>query len=214
MSTFDWQNFLENWSQEYLTCTQKTNDLPLEVLASGWIGFPGATEGQLAAAEDRLSVHLPASYREFLKISNGWRQTTPFIYRVLAIEEVEWFHVRHADWIASFSQRNSCNKSLTPVDNLSNGASSSYSVADAEYFIYGNEQDCSKVRVEYLSSSLEISEKGESSIYLLNPKVVNSEGEWESWFFGDWLPGADRYPSFQSMMEAEYRNFLDLQDVL
>lgn len=214
MSTFNWQRFLENWSQEYLSFTQRTDDLPLEVLESGWLGFPGATEDQIATAEARLSVKLPGSYREFLSISNGWRQTTPFIYRVLPIEEVEWFHIRHPDWIAAFSQKNCFSQSTKSVNTLFNSTSSGYSVSDAEYFIYGNEQDCSKVRIEYLSKSLEVSEKGESSIYLLNPNVINDQGEWEAWFFGDWLPGADRYPSFQAMMEAEYRNFLDLREVL
>ncbi len=49
-----------------------------------------------------------------------------------------------------------------------------------------------------------------SAIYLLNPQVVTEEGEWEAWFFANWLPGAARYRSFQEMMEAEYQDFLAL----
>lgn len=214
MSSFDWQGFLKTWSQDYLTYAQKLDHLDADVVESEWLGFPGASEVQIAAVEARLSIRLPTSYREFLKVSNGWRQTTPFIYRVLAIEEVEWFAIRHADWIASFKQKFSACQPLTPVDNLSNGASRGYSISDAEYFVYGQEQDCSKIRVEYLSACLGISEKGESSIYLLNPRVLNHQQEWEAWFFGDWLPGADRYPSFQSMMEAEHRNFLEMREIL
>jgi SMI1 / KNR4 family (SUKH-1) len=214
MGTFDWRQFLENWSQDYIACIGKDDTRNPEVLASGWLGFPGATEVQIAETEARLSIRLPSSYREFLKISNGWRQTTPFIYRILAVEEVEWFHVRHADWIASFSQKYSQTHVPAPADHQSNGAYAGPIVSDADYLIYGSAQDCSKIRVEYLSGSLEISEKGESSIYLLNPKVINAQQEWEAWFFGDWLPGADRYPSFQAMMEAEYKNFLDMRDVL
>lgn len=214
MGNFDWQRFLENWSQDYLACTGEMHNVSPEVLASGWLGFPGATEVQIAEAEARLSIQLPPSYREFLKISNGWRQTTPFIYRILAVEEVEWFHVKHREWISSFCHRHSYTQSVAIAERLPNGASARQAVSDADYLTYGNEQDCSKIRVEYLSSSLEISEKGESSIYLLNPMVVNSQQEWEAWFFGDWLPGADRYPSFQAMMEAEYKNFLDLREVL
>ncbi|MEB3357086.1 MAG: SMI1/KNR4 family protein [Synechococcales bacterium] len=214
MSTFDWRRFLENWSREYLACARNTKQLPLEVLETCWLGFPGATEEQIAAAESRLVVKLPPSYREFLKISNGWRQTTPFIYRILAIEEVEWFHVRHPDWLASFTQEFSSFRRSEYVNNQLNGSLSSCSISDAEYFIYGHEQDCSKIRIEYLGTNLEISEKGESSIYLLNPKVIDCRGEWEAWFFGDWLPGADRYSSFQALMEAEYRNFLEMREVL
>ncbi|MGF1499478.1 MAG: SMI1/KNR4 family protein [Elainellaceae cyanobacterium] len=214
MSAFDWQRFLENWSREYIACTQNTKQLPAEVLETSWLGFPGATEEQILAAEARLVVELPPSYREFLKVSNGWRQTTPFIYRILAIEEVEWFHVRHAEWIASFVREFNSSRSSTQVANQRNGLPNGYAVSDAEYFVYGDEQDCSKIRVEYLSTNLEISERGESSIYLLNPRVVGRQGEWEAWFFGDWLPGADRYSSFQTMMEAEYRNFLEMKEVL
>jgi hypothetical protein len=43
--------------------------------------------------------------------------------------------------------------------------------------------------------------------------VINHHQEWEAWFLGDWLPGADRYPSFQAMMEAEYINFLEMRDI-
>ncbi|NJL46823.1 MAG: SMI1/KNR4 family protein [Leptolyngbyaceae cyanobacterium SM2_5_2] len=214
MSTFDWQRFLKNWSRDYLSCVQELDSLDIDVLESEWLGFPGATEVQLAAAEARLAVKLPPSYREFLKVSNGWRQTTPFIYRILAIEEVEWFSLRHREWIMSFSQKISAGQLASTANNPSNGTSTNYSIPDSEYFIYGNEQDCSKIRVEYLNACLSISEKGESSIYLLNSRVINEAQEWEAWFFGDWLPGADRYPSFQTMMEAEYRNFLELREVL
>jgi hypothetical protein len=41
--------------------------------------------------------------------------------------------------------------------------------------------------------------------------VVFADGEWEAWFFANWLPGASRYRSFAEMMEAERQNFLDLQ---
>lgn len=213
MSSFDWRGFLKKWSQDYLAYTQNLDCLDAEVVESEWLGFPGASEMQIAAVESRLSIRLPPSYREFLKVSNGWRQTTPFIYRILAIEEVEWFAVSHAEWITSFNQKNS-QQSLTPFDNLSNGASSGYAIPDSEYFVYGPEQDCSKLRAEYLSACLGISEKGESSIYLLNPRVVNYQQEWEAWFFGDWLPGADRYISFQNMMETEHRNFLEMREIL
>jgi len=44
------------------------------VVASGWLGFPGATEAETAAAEAHLGVTLPPSYRAFLRVSNGWHR--------------------------------------------------------------------------------------------------------------------------------------------
>ena len=64
-----------------------------------------------------------------------------------------------------------------------------------------------RFRVEYLESALEVSEEGDSAVYLLNPEVVTADGEWEAWFFANWLPGASRYRSFTELMEAEYRTF-------
>jgi len=213
MSSFDWRGFLKKWSQDALAHAQDLDHFDAEMLHSEWLGFEGASEEQIVAVETRLSVRLPPSYREFLKVSNGWRQTTPFIYRVLSIEEVGKFAITHADWMMSFYQRLGCHQPLSSANNCCNGSSGGYSVSDSEYFTYGKRQDCRKIRLEYLQSCLNISEKGESCIYLLNPMVVSHQQEWEAWFLGDWLPGADRYPSFQAMMEAEYINFLEMRDI-
>jgi hypothetical protein len=192
-------------------------ELPQEVIESGWLGYPGAHENQLARAEARLGAMLPPSYREFLKVTNGWRQTTPFIYRLWSTEEIEWFSTRHQDWIDTFTEYYFEQRYQRFIDNveISNGSGTRLSIPltpDTEYFIYGEEQDCRGLRVEYLQTALEISDIGDSAIYLLNPQIITADGEWEAWFFGDWLPGADRYRSFREMMQAEYENFLELRE--
>jgi hypothetical protein len=40
---------------------------------------------------------------------------------------------------------------------------------------------------------------------LLNPEIVTPEGEWETWFFANWLPGATRYRSFAEWLADERR---------
>ena len=211
MNSFNWESFLRQWSRELLaSITDNPEKLPSEVIESKWLGYPGATEKQIARAEARLGMALPPSYREFLKVTNGWRQTTPFIYRLWSTEDIEWFSVRHQNWINSFVERYG-NSSLN-LDLSGNDRLVTPSIPDADYLIYGDEQDCSKLRVEYLHKVLEISDIGESTVYLLNPQVMTEDGEWEAWFFGDWLPGADRYRSFQEMMLAEYENFLELRE--
>ncbi|MGJ3252086.1 MAG: SMI1/KNR4 family protein [Elainellaceae cyanobacterium] len=172
--------------------------LPPSVITSGWLGYPGATEMQLSRAETRLKCVLPPSYRDFLKVTNGWRHTTPFIYKLWPVEEIEWFAVRRQDWIDTFVQQQATERTQ---------------ISDSEYWVYGDEQDCSKLRVKYLQQALEISDRGDASIYLLNPNIVTADGEWEAWFFGDWLPGADRYSSFKDLMQAEYETFLELRDI-
>jgi hypothetical protein len=196
MTTFNWEPFLRRWSQEALANHDPTS-LPNDIQDSGWLGYPSATDAEIAQAESRLNTIFPPSYRAFLKVSNGWRQTTPFIDRLWSTDEIEWFTTRHSDWIEDFIRRYGDR-------NLEH---------DTNYEIYGADQDCRILRSQFLYSSLEISQKGDSSIYLLNPQVITSNGEWEAWFFGNWLPGADRYRSFEELMQAEYQNFLELRGV-
>ena len=66
---------------------------------SGWLGYLGAKEEQIAAAEEHLGQRLPPSYRAFLQVSNGWRNAGPFIDRLWSTEEVDWFVTRNQDWI-------------------------------------------------------------------------------------------------------------------
>ena len=213
MSTFDWESFLRQWSQELIESIQDDqNQLPLEVIESNWLGYPGATQEQINRAETRLEVRLPPSYREFLQVSNGWRQTTPFIDRLWSTEELEWFALRHQTWIDNFIAGYLARNYRNSFINGSEDRRVIPSISNTEYFTYGEAQDCSKLRIEYLETALEISQKGDSAIYLLNPQVTTAEGEWEAWFFADWLPGADRYPSFCEMMQAEYINFLELRE--
>jgi hypothetical protein len=85
-------------------------------------------------------------------------------------------------------------------------------VPDEAYFVYGADQRSEWLRVEHLATALEVSAEGDSAIYLLNPQVVASQGEWEAWYFANWLPGAQRYRSFWDLMQAEYESFLQLRD--
>jgi hypothetical protein len=207
MNSFNWERFLRQWSQDLIESVGNASaPLPQEVIHSVWLGYPGATEEQIIRAEARLQTTLPPSYRAFLKVTNGWRQTTPFIDKLWSVEQIEWFSVRHQDWIDTYAA------SEDGQDAVPLPAFPLPSVPDEEYFVYGDAQDCSLIRVEYLQTMLEISDRGDSSIYLLNPQVIDSAGEWEAWFFGNWLPGADRYRSFQEMMQAEYENFLELRE--
>jgi hypothetical protein len=194
MDEHDWLPFLEKWSREIAASPNHADKLPEDVIASGWLGFPGATEEEIEQAEDRLGVRLPPSYRTFLDATNGWRTTGTFIDRLWSVGEVEWFKVRNQEWIDAYTMYGDTE------------------ISDVEYFVYGEDQDSAFFRTEYLKTALEISDAGDSAILLLNPQVVTAEGEWEAWFFGNWLPGAARYRSFWDLMQAEYKSFRDLEE--
>jgi hypothetical protein len=192
MTTYDWRPFLEQLSQAILESPYaETYNLPPEVIASGWLGFPGATEEQIAATEARLGTAFPSSYRAFLKVTNGWRQLDSSIDRIWSVEDVEWFRTRNQDWVNAWNEGASMMGELPRISN-------------EDYFVYGPDQDCIHMRAEYLNTALEISDVGDSAILLLNPKVITPDGEWEAWFFASWLPGANRYRSFWDLMQAHY----------
>ena len=69
-------------------------------------------------------------------------------------------------------------------------------VSDKDYFTYGKVQDLVRMSREYLRTALEVNDVGDAAVYLLNPEVVTPDGEWEAWFFANWLPGANGYRSF------------------
>ena len=195
MTEYNWPEFLRGWSQELLASPAILRTLPAEVRAAGWLGFPGATAAELAAAEARLGITLPPSYRAFLATSNGWRATGPFIPQVWSTAEIEWFAARNSDWIAAY---------LDVGD-----AEGEPPVPEAQYRVYGPGQV--PFRLADLPATLEISEAGDEAIYLLNPQVVAPDGEWEAWFFANWKPGADRYRSFWDLLQAQRETFRLLQ---
>lgn len=201
MANFDWQKLLTQWSRELIESDEFTEEIPPEVIVSGWLGYPGATCAQIAQAEARLGTLFPPSYREFLQVTNGWRQLNSNIYKLWSTEEVEWFAVRNQNWI-----------DMWLLTDTTLGSSSNST--DEEYFVYGEEQDSDKIRVEYLQTALEVSDVSDSTVLLLNPQVVTAEGEWEGWFFASWLGGAKRYQSFWDMMQDQHQIFLDLLESL
>src|SRR5262245_3899869 len=102
----DWESWLARWNQELLDRIDSTERDRLleegvtdEVVSSGWLGYPGATEDQITRLEARLGKTLPPSYRAFLKVSNGFRQPGMLVWRLLPAEEVEWFRVRNQETI-------------------------------------------------------------------------------------------------------------------
>jgi hypothetical protein len=190
--SYEWRPLLERWSRQWLHAREYAVELPDQVIEAGWLGFPGASEQQIQALEQRLGRALPLSYRAFLQLTNGWRRTSPFIDHVWSTTEVDFFRVRHQDWIDAL-------------------ADSSSVVTPQEHARYGEGQDQLTFRMEYLHDVIQISDVGDATVYLLNPAVVSPEGEWEAWLLASWSPGVRRYRSFWDLMQSEYASFVALE---
>lgn len=194
MTTYPWRSLLVRWSQDVLNSPDYAATLSPGVKDAGWLGYPPASPAQLAAAEARLAQALPPSYRQFLQATNGWRLVgIPTVTRLLPVEETEWMARRHRAWIEAWE---------TGYRAASGGADPLPDAAP------GAQPDPAFVPLEHLRATLAISD-GEDAIFLLNPRVVSANGEWEAWLF-DVEAGISRYPSFWALMQAEHEMLRDL----
>jgi hypothetical protein len=171
----------------------------LEKIASAlrsteWPGDVGASEDELTAAEARLKVKLPPSYRAFLSSSNGWRQASQSVPVLRPVKGIRWFIKAHRDWVQAYTDPMQNAEPVLP--------------AEEDYFDY-SKADCVTFDVKHLAHTLCVSEVGDSAVLLLNPMVVWPDGEWEAWFFANWLPGATRYRSFADWMVRQLTELVD-----
>lgn len=160
---------------DYLLC-----DLPPECLAEQRFCGPGASDGEIQEAEARLGVHLPPSYREFLRESNGL-VCFPGLGRLSAAAEIGWFRDLSGEWCEILDE-DAENWSTIP-------RSTEYPNDDWP--------------APYVRNLLQVSEGGEGDVVLLNPQVVSSDGEWEA--FSLYSHGSSCYRSFGDLMVTRLR---------
>ncbi|MBZ5619478.1 MAG: HEAT repeat domain-containing protein [Acidobacteriia bacterium] len=165
---FQWKPLLKELSEFRLSDSRVASTLPEQKVKAGWLGEPGATEAQIPVLERRIGRRLPPSYGAFLAESNGFQQQSSFIGKLYGTDEVDWFHVRNADWAKAY-------RDTYPK----------------------------------LGSCLQISAAGDSAVVLLNPAVISTDGEWETYFFANWIPGARPYRSFREFMEGEFNRLCE-----
>jgi hypothetical protein len=178
----EWKTFLATWTREIAALETNNPNTRRPIDPMSGLGFPGATDAQIDAAEARLGVKLPPSYSEFLKATNGLLQAYSYVASYggdfWPVTEIDWFRVRNSEWIEAYAG----------VDEaLAETGGGSFT--------------------DELRATLEISHDGDSAVYLLNPRVVGADGEWEAWVFATWSPEVDRFPSFAAMMQSHYREF-------
>ena len=188
-----WPALLAEISSVRLADPAVSAKVPGTMVGAGWLGEPGATEEHIRAAEQRLGVGLPPSYRRFLAETNGFHELSPFIYRLFGTSEIDWFRNLNPDWIDAYQHNGG--DDLSPEEHLRDPS------------------DSVRFRTAYLSSCLQISDEGDSAVVLLNPEVVTPEGEWETWFFANWQPGATRFRSFRAYMDEVLESAYDLSNV-
>ena len=195
-NSFDWNSFLKKYSRELLERMEDTDfaSVPSEMIEAVWLGYPRATNEEISAAENRLGLTLPPSYKSFLTITNGWWMFDSLFGGLRPVQEVERLATENQELIDDW------NKGWEMGDE-------SISVSDEEYFNY--EEHADSYRNEYLPTTLAIGGEEGKGLILLNPQIIFDDGEWEAWEFATWYPGAVRYPSFLEIMMDGYDRTLD-----
>ncbi len=144
---------------------------------------PACVEADVAAAEARLGVKLPASYLNFLLEVGGMRSPHFESSRLLAPPELRWLREADPELVAEWLQP--AEMILTFLD-LPKGEAE-----EPEGWV-----------MEHLRDALLISAVGEPTVLLLNPRVV-VDGEWQACTLNDWHPGGEVHASFGEMLRIE-----------
>jgi hypothetical protein len=192
----EWRDFLGELSRVLLDKDQRETDdanrptFPLAAHESGYIGFEGATEEQIVAAEQRLNAKLPLSYRTFLKVSNGWPVMWHSVEpgKLWSTEEIRWTREQDPELIEIWG-------------------APEFEISPEEHLATQGDENDSGYRSQYVQNLLSISDHGDACDLLLSPEVVDKNGEWECWKIASWYPGAQRWRSF----EEWFRDALEFQ---
>ena len=80
-----------------------------------------------------------------------------------------------------------------------------YRADEVDWFRVHNADWAKAYRDTYpgLGDCLQVSAIGDAAVVLLNPKVVSADGEWQTYFFANWIPGARPYRSFADFVSDE-----------
>lgn len=85
-----WRVLLQELSDLAIADGRIRRRLTPDQVEKKWLGCPPATEEQITAAERRLGIALPPSYRAFLKVSNGWHFPNIFVERIAGSEQIDY----------------------------------------------------------------------------------------------------------------------------
>ncbi|AGP59448.1 SMI1/KNR4 family protein [Streptomyces rapamycinicus] len=184
-TAFDWRSFLLKWGGEWADSLPDGETLSEDDEAarqSRWLGFPPASEGRIAAMEERLGRRMPPSYREFLKISDGWRHAGEFVWLLAGTEDARW-HNNESGLADMFED---------------------YLDEDA-----GAEE---RRESDLWRRGLQLDVESDVTHVLMDPGDVDEDGEWAVYTWSSWRAAPpERHANFRAFMRDMYREFHSLR---
>jgi len=161
-------------------------------IVDNWLGAESATGTMIRKREEELQIKLPRSYIKFLKISNGFKQVSPFTGRLYPISKIDWIHKLEPDLLESY-------KDMEDYDSeISDEILADYTEGNNTQWRYSD-----------LEKTIIISDWGDATILMLNPNSKNKD-DYEVWEFGTWLTGAIRYKNFHHFLDSKIRETREL----
>ncbi|MEU5720083.1 SMI1/KNR4 family protein [Streptomyces sp. NPDC020403] len=184
-TTFGWRSFLLRWSGEWadsLPDGETRREADETARQARWLGFPPASEERIAAVEERLGRRMPPSYREFLKVSDGWRHAGGFVWLLAGTQDAHW-HNDESGLADVFEE---------------------YLDEDA-----GPEE---RREVDLWRRGLQLDVESDITHVLMDPEDVDEDGEWAVYTWSSWRAAPpERHANFLEFMREMYREFHSLR---
>ncbi|MFD9325741.1 SMI1/KNR4 family protein [Streptomyces sp. NPDC060065] len=184
-TSFDWRSFLLRWSGEWadsLPDGEARGEDDETARQARWLGFPPASEERIAAMEERLGRRMPPSYREFLKVSDGWRHAGGFVWLLAGTEDAHW-HNNESGLADLFEE---------------------YLDEDA-----GSEE---RREADLWRRGLQFDVESDATHVLMDPEDVDEDGEWAVYTWASWRAAPpERHANFLEFMRDMYREFHSLR---
>jgi HEAT repeat protein len=157
-----------------------------------------ASEERIVALERRLGATLPPSYRAFLAVSDG-ALAQPAAGVMRGPEPLGFLGCELVAWLRDDDR--------TEIDIWAGGQFADpfrSSAAEVAYLDHdGGSVASDATKCGHLLYALRISNWDDSGLCLVNPLVVDQNGEWEVWHFSVRYLGAFRFRSFRAFLEHD-----------
>ncbi|MER6416833.1 SMI1/KNR4 family protein [Streptomyces humidus] len=180
-TAFDWRAFLLKWSEEWassLSDDETRSEDDEAARRAGWLGFPPASEERIAAMEERLGRRMPPSYREFLKVSDGWRHAGGFVWLLAGTEDARWHH-DESGLTESFEE--DLDEDAGPEERQEAGI---------------------------WRRGLQLDVESDITYVLMDPEDVGEDGEWAVYTWSSWRAAPpERHANFLEFMREMHREF-------
>jgi HEAT repeat protein len=216
MST-KWSELFEAWHRALLDADEATPQTLFRAPAS---------QEAIAALEARLEVRLPPSYRAFLEQTDGafafpgWGVVREGMEQrlsdgLLPVESVDWLRAYDptmVTWLTAWEQPSPDEPSLPSTEGTWHHPAFDPPGTEREYLYPDGGGDPVNLKSGHLLYGLAISRIVDGYHTILNPLVVDADGEWEAWDAGTKLPGANRYGSFAALIEVDIARMRQYHD--